>query len=108
MHKRAQFAVTAEHIGFAVLHLHDLEREPRKNGGKAGAEQVDRRVKAKRNIRWLIEEYDRQSMEIPEVPMVGAEGRRLEGRSVDDGSMSSEVATTTEACKSERTVKATK
>lgn len=67
--KRAQFAVTPEHIGWAVLHLRDLERAPRARGGKAGAEQVRQRLEAKRNIDWLAGEYDRQSVEIPDVPV---------------------------------------
>lgn len=85
MPKRAQFQVTPEHIGWAALHLHDLEREPRIHGGKAGAEQVRQRIAAKRNVGWLVSEYERQSVEIPEPAVSGV--RRLDGRDGDGVSM---------------------
>lgn len=87
MPKRAQFQVTPEHIGWAALHLHDLEREPRIHGGKAGAEQVRQRIAAKRNVGWLVSEYERQSVEIPEPAVSGV--RRLDGRDGDGVSMPS-------------------
>ena len=61
----------------AFVRVAELEAEPRKQGG-AGVKQTRASIEAKARARDLLAEW----------------GRRLEDRSVDDGSMSLHVATT--------------
>jgi hypothetical protein len=62
----------------AFARVAELEAEPRIRGGKAGKAQVDARIEAKALAWKLLAEW--------------VEGRRLDGRSVDGGSASSEIA----------------
>lgn len=74
----------------AFVRVAELEAEPRKQGG-AGVKQVRERIEAKARARELLSEW----------------GRRLEGRSVDDGSMQTQVVPAPENCKPERNKKPT-
>ena len=74
----------------AFVRVAELDAEPRKQGG-AGVKQTRERIEAKARARELLAEW----------------GRRLEDRSVDDGSMRMQVVPAAEACKPERSVKAT-
>ena len=65
--------VTAEHIGYARIRLHEIEMM-RAHGGKKGRALADMRLAQKAHIAELIEAF-------------GAEDRRLDGRPVEDGSM---------------------
>jgi hypothetical protein len=67
--------VTAETIGYATIHLHEIEQRVA-HGGKRGRELVDLRLKQKAHIVELLEAFERE---------VG----RHEGRDVGLGSMTS-------------------
>jgi hypothetical protein len=73
----------------AFAHFRDLEKAPRINGGKAGTKQVRDRMQARQRAWDLLDEW--------------VEGRRLDGRSVDDGSMQTQVVLTTANCKRNET-----
>lgn len=66
----------------AFVRVAELEDAPRKTGG-AGVKQTQERIEAKARARELLAEW----------------GRRLEGRSVDDGSIHSHVDTAVANCK---------
>jgi hypothetical protein len=70
----------------AFVRVAELEAEPRKQGG-AGVKQTRARIEAKARARDLLAEW----------------GRRLEDRSVDDGSIPNHLGRATEACKASKT-----
>jgi hypothetical protein len=74
----------------AFVRVAELEAEPRKQGG-AGVKQTRERIEAKARARELLAEW----------------GRRLDANDGDRVTMSSDVVPATEACKPERSVKAT-
>ena len=65
--------VTPETIGWAVIHLHEIEQRVA-HGGKRGRELVDLRLRQKRHIEELLAAFE-------------GEAGRHEGRDLDDGSM---------------------
>jgi hypothetical protein len=75
----------------AFARVAELDALPRARGGKAGKAQVDARIEAKALARKLLAEW------------VAARGRDIDG-----GSTVEDLVTATEACKSERNVKARK
>ena len=68
--------VTPETIGWAVIHLHEIEQRVA-HGGKRGRDLVDLRLRQKRHIEELLAAFE-------------GEAGRHEGREVPGGSMTSE------------------
>lgn len=77
----------------AFARLRELEDEPKKHGGKAGAKQVRDRLEARQRAWKLFDEW--------------AEDRRLDGRPVDAGSSMTDGHVDTRVCERNRNTLAT-